>query len=129
MPSGYQQALSDMNRYGLDIILEIPENFEKSIFRNESIELSITANAVNASKAATGSNYLAQILSSTFAEQSALKKGLENPQSLITVRNLYNPTENYRYFMIPALMVMLIIIVCGALPALNIVKRKRSRNH
>lgn len=125
MPSGYQQALSDMNRYGLDIILEIPENFEKSIFRNESIELSITANAVNASKAATGSNYLAQILSSTFAEQSALK-GLENPQSLITVRNLYNPTENYRYFMIPALMVMLIIIVCGALPALNIVKEKEA---
>lgn len=30
MPSGYQQALSDMNRYGLDIILEIPENFEKA---------------------------------------------------------------------------------------------------
>ena len=48
----------------------------------------------------------------------------EKTPDLITVRNLYNPTGNYRHFMIPALTVMLIIIVCGALPALNIVKEK-----
>ena len=35
----------------------------------------------------------------------------------ITTQNLYNPTLNYKLFMIPALMVMLLTLICGFLPA------------
>ena len=125
MPSDYRRALADMDKYDIDIILEIPENLEKRIVRNERPEIVIAANAVNATKAASGSGYLSQILANAIGEQYAANT-VGNPSDLITVRNLYNPTENYRYFMIPALMVMLIIIVCGALPALNIVKEKEA---
>ena len=45
-------------------------------------------------------------------------------QASLSVLNLYNPTLNYRQFMIPALVAVLIIMMCGFLPALNIVSEK-----
>lgn len=36
----------------------------------------------------------------------------------------YNPTLDYRAYMIPALMTLLVLILCGVLPALNIVSEK-----
>ncbi len=44
----------------------------------------------------------------------------------VTVNYLYNPTLNYRDFMIPALMIMLLIMLCGFLPALNLVSEKET---
>lgn len=41
-----------------------------------------------------------------------------------SILHLFNPTLNYRFFMIPALMIMLIVMLCGFLPALNIVGEK-----
>ena len=38
--------------------------------------------------------------------------------------NLYNPTMNYKHFMIPALMIVLLVMVGGFLPALNLVSEK-----
>ncbi|MDE6646319.1 MAG: ABC transporter permease, partial [Prevotella sp.] len=45
---------------------------------------------------------------------------------LLTVQNRFNPTLNYRHYMIPALMIILFILVCGFLPALSIVGEKES---
>ena len=43
---------------------------------------------------------------------------------LVTVQNRFNPTLNYRHYMIPALMIIIFILVCGFLPALSIVEEK-----
>ena len=59
-----------------------------------------------------GSSYLASIITSF--------------DSKITTRNLFNQTLNYKQFMIPALIAVLIILLCGFLPALNIVSEKES---
>lgn len=42
----------------------------------------------------------------------------------VSTLHLFNPTLDYRYYMIPALMIMLIVMLCGFLPALNIVSEK-----
>ena len=47
-------------------------------------------------------------------------------QFTITPRFWYNPRLLYTYFMVPALMVMVLAMVCGFLPALNIVGEKES---
>lgn len=126
-PQDYKKAMEAMDKRGIDIILEIPQDFEREIVRNEKPGISIVANAVDASKGASGTAYLTQIVAETLSETMTANGVLtEKTPDLITVRNLYNPTGNYRHFMIPALTVMLIIIVCGALPALNIVKEKES---
>lgn len=123
--SSLTQAMQEMDKDKIDIVLEIPADFEKNLTTQAIPQMSITANAVNASKASAGSGYLAQILASS-VNDFYTNTGRAVPTPPITVKNMYNPTENYRHFMIPALLVMLIIIVCGALPALNIVKEKEN---
>ena len=44
----------------------------------------------------------------------------------ITVSDRYNPTLNFRNYMIPALLIILLIIICGFLPALNLVSEKET---
>ncbi len=41
-----------------------------------------------------------------------------------SIVNYYNPTMDYKHFMIPALMIMLMVMVGGFLPALNLVSEK-----
>ena len=50
--------------------------------------------------------------------------GVILPESAVTTQYVYNPTLDFRNFMIPALMVMLLILICGFLPALNLVGEK-----
>ena len=52
------------------------------------------------------------------------ERGMSVPDDLTVVQNRYNPTMNYRYYMIPAIMIMLLIILCGFLPALSLVSEK-----
>ena len=42
----------------------------------------------------------------------------------LSVLNLYNPHLNYKVFMVPALLIMMLTLLCGFLPALNIVSEK-----
>ena len=44
--------------------------------------------------------------------------------SQFSILNLYNKYQNYKVFMIPALMGILMMMLCGFLPALNIVGEK-----
>ena len=46
--------------------------------------------------------------------------------SSINVLSLYNKNQNYKVFMIPALMAILMMMLCGFLPALNIVGEKEA---
>lgn len=46
------------------------------------------------------------------------------PQAEIFVQNRYNPYLDYKIYMIPALIVVLLIMLCDFLPALNIVGEK-----
>ena len=65
----------------------------------------------------------------TIARTLAELRGEKSPaklSELVTIDNRYNPTLNYRHYMIPALMIILFILICGFLPALSIVGEKES---
>lgn len=53
-----------------------------------------------------------------------MSAGMGLPRIGISTQNLYNPHLNYKLFMVPALMVMLLTMICGFLPALNVVGEK-----
>ncbi len=126
-PSNYKAALNDIEQNEADLILEIPADYEKSLTRQHPQKLSITANAVNAQKGNAGINYLMQIIQKTIKENGSQVSSMNSAYpEMITIRNFYNETLNFRFFMIPALMAMLIILLCGFLPALNIVKEKEN---
>ena len=101
--ASYQEAMKDIETSLADIILEIRDG-----------KYLIAANAVNGTKGAIGSAYLSQIVAS---RQPILN-------SKFSILNLYNKGQNYKVFMIPALMGILMMMLCGFLPALNIVGEK-----
>lgn len=81
----------------------------------------ISANGVNGTKGTLGARYVAESVMRSIAEFS----GADIPQKT-SVAYLYNPVLEYRNYMIPALMIMLLIMICGFLPALNLVSEKET---
>lgn len=126
----YDEALSAIEANNADIILEIPSQFEKTLSNEKRVPVMIIANAVNASKGGMGSSYLAAILgdfsSDIRMEWVQVSNKLVTPALTIAPLYRYNPRLNYRTFMIPAIMVMLMSMICGFLPCLNIVGEKEN---
>lgn len=116
----WPSALKEMENGEADIILSIPNGFET---QGKSVD--IAANGVNATKGTLGARYAAETLGKTLMEWRA-QQGMKSPTDQISVLHMFNPTENFRFYMIPALMSMLLIIICGFLPGLNMVSEKES---
>lgn len=95
-----------------DVIVEIPFEFHK---RLSSID--IRANGVNSFRGVLGAQYVGENIALSLSPGGA--KG-------INTINLFNPTLSFRNFMIPAFMAMLLIIMCGFLPAINLVQETES---
>lgn len=131
LPATYDEALFAVEAGSADVILEIPHDFEKDWTMGKSPALLVAANAVNGTKGSLGGSYLSAILDDYTRELQAeapMGKGGERalPRLSVSTRNLYNPTLNYKLFMVPALMVMLLTLICGFLPALNVVGEKET---
>ncbi len=126
--ASYSEALSDVERSKADIIVEIPPHFERDTRRGEKPNILVAANAVNGTKGSMGSTYMSNIitghLSSAFI--AANKYSSATTPSIASVLYLYNKHLSYKVFMIPSLMAILILLMCGFLPALNIVGEKES---
>jgi len=117
----YADAMERVKDGDVDVIVEIPKDFQRSVESGNPIMPHISANGVNGTKGSLGSGYVAGSVMNTVARFRGIK--LEEKAS---VRYLYNPTLEYRNNMIPALMIMLLIMICGFLPALNLVGEKES---
>lgn len=112
--SSYAQALNDVEHGRADVIFSIPLHYERQRARGEKPEIQIAANAVDGTTGAMGAAYLSQIL-------------MDDAETVpFSSHYLYNPHLDYKVFMIPALMAVLIVMLCGFLPALNIVGEKES---
>ena len=121
----YPLALKALEQGDIDVIIQIPNHFERDMAVSIPERISITANAVNATKGSMGMQYVIQTIARTLKEVRAEKSPM-NLSETITIENRYNPTLNYRHYMIPALMIILFILICGFLPALSIVGEKES---
>ncbi len=119
LSSSYSEGLRKVEAGEADIILEIPRDFEKNRKKEENAQVLIAANAVNGMKGGLGSSYLAAIIND-YAQSSIASKAAIR----IDTQNLFNPYLNYKLYMIPALMAMLLTLLCGLLPALNVVSEK-----
>ena len=129
----YNSALRDIESGDADVILEIPRHFEKKLENGEASHVLLAANAVNGSKGGLASSYMTATLADYNAQLHVENPSLGivqeaassvQPSVSVSEKNLYNPHLNYKLFMVPALMVMLVTVICGFLPALNIVSEK-----
>ena len=121
----FELSLKSLEDGEVDAILEVPHDFEKSIATGFPKKVSISANSVNATKGSLGAQYLAQTLTGSINElRSSISPARHG--DLFVIQNRYNPTLEYRNFMIPALLAILMIIITGFLPALNLVGEKEA---
>jgi ABC-2 type transport system permease protein len=126
----YETALPEIEAGNTDIIMEIESGFEKKLLTGDNAAVMLSANAVNSMKSSLGVGYLSGILRD-FAGELREAHLPTSGKSLLPVislvsHNRFNVSLDYKVFMVPALMVMLLTIICGFLPALNIVGEKES---
>ncbi len=107
----YAEAMKDIEKGRADVILEIRDG-----------KYLIAANAVNGTKGAMGSAYLSQILAQQNGNPALMQKGTQG----VSVLTLYNKGQNYKLFMIPALFAIVMMLMTGFLPTLNIVGEKEA---
>jgi|LSQX01.1.fsa_nt_gb ABC-2 type transport system permease protein len=135
-PPDYQTAMMNMEQGETDMILEIPATFDKEMVKSRSTGVGVAVNAVNGTQGLLGSNYIMQIanefstdlrgeLMHTMPAQSRASM-MRMPQIEIIPQYKFNPALDYKNFMIPGFMVLLLTIICGILPALNIVMEKEN---
>lgn len=124
-----EDALEQIEFGDADIILEIPYGFERSLLSEGGSSLLIEANAVNGTKASLGTSYLDMIVLD-FAEEAGLSKGAVQIKAAggIAVDSCYwfNPAMDYKVPMIPALIMLVVALITGFLPAMNIVGEKEA---
>ena len=118
------EAMASVERGEADVILTIPFHYSRNL-SDGNAELDIEANGVNATKGMLGAQYVSQSAMATLSQWRS-ENGISMMARETSVINLYNPTLNFRNYMIPALIVVLLIIICGFIPALNLVSEKES---
>jgi ABC-2 type transport system permease protein len=148
--STFPEALHSIESGEADIILEIAPGFERGASRTgnsggapEPPRIMIAANAVNGTKGMLGTSYLSSILGDYAAElrqeggngrsdlgyAESIGDGVptsQPPSVSVVPQYKFNPRLDYKVFMVPALMVMLLTMLCGFLPALSIVGEKEA---
>ena len=110
----YQAALKDIEKMDADVVMVIPQHFSRDLTQKRNPQLLIAANAINGTKGSMGGSYLTQIVT------AKVYPTMTAAQSKISTLFLYNKHLNYKVFMIPALFAMVMMLMCGFLPTLNI---------
>jgi ABC-2 type transport system permease protein len=126
--ASYDQAMRSIEMDKADLILEIPARFEKTLIKEDEAKMSLAINAINGTKANLGGSYLRNIIMDFNQEIRTewIQFPRFNPQTNIevTYSNWFNPLMNYKFFMVPGILVVLVTMVGSFLAALNIVKEK-----
>ncbi|MBR5654610.1 MAG: ABC transporter permease [Prevotella sp.] len=122
----YAEALEEIERTEADVVVVIPKDYSKDLTQarlDKSMRypsVLIAANAVNGTKGAMGSAYLRQMVTANALPQAAAI------QTEISTLFLYNKHMDFKLFMIPALFAIVMMLMTGFLPALNIVGEKEA---
>ena len=125
--SGYDAAMQAINNGDADMIVEIPHGYERSMVRGEMQPVQVSANATNGMKGSMSGMYVSQILAQYLQDEGVESHTVtagDASTTAVSARFFFNSRLDYKIFMIPAIFTLLMILVVGFLPALNIVSEK-----
>lgn len=128
-----EKARSMMDNGDIDATLTINSGFSKYMGGgtqlSDPLPVGIAVNTVNGTRGSIGSKYLTGCISSFLVSNGGLgagpgASGAQVSAPSIDVSYMFNPYLDYKLFMLPALIVISITMMCGFLPSLNIVGEK-----
>ena len=128
---GYLPAYRQANQLLLggeaDLVLVIPPDFERSLYRDNTAQVQLLVNAIDGSKAGIAGGYAASIIGD-FNQQIRVENFPVAPaeRQVLDIQNQYwyNPHLEYKTFMVPGILFELLLLIGGLIAALNIVREK-----
>jgi len=124
----YAYALDQVEKDKADLIVEIPEGFERDLIREDETKVLIAANAISGQTAGLAVAYANSIIKdfnndvrSQWIQQPRLNA---IPVIDITSSNWFNVQMDYKYFIVPGILALLVTLVGFLMSSLNIVKEK-----
>ncbi len=125
-----EEAQELMHRNRCDLILQIPAGFGKDIARGIPVRIQVTVNAINASNAQLSYGYLNGVIRNyninTIKSVAVIPEGGQMKQVTLTNRYWYNEMLNYKHYMMPGVLGILVLAIGFILAGLNLVKEKES---
>lgn len=111
-----------------DLVVEIPTGFEEQLIRDNTNDLQLIINAIDGTKAALG-NFYAHAVIRQFNDEvrESFGYGIESGNTggiSIEYSNWFNPELNYKTFMVPGILVLLVTMIGAFLSSMNIVREK-----
>lgn len=122
-------AVDDMQRHNTDVILQIPAHFERDLVRDQKGQLMLSINAIDGAAAAVENVYASSIIHD-FNENIRIRKADEisfaNRPKVFSVTQSFwfNPELDYKTFMVPGILVLLVTMIAIFLAGMNIVREK-----
>ena len=122
-----------------DMILSIPQDFERDIVRTRTAAVQLVMNAEDGAAAGVTQSYAAQIIAAYARELGAelapiatgggreigaAASATAGQPIEVRARGWYNPDLNYRDYMVPGILVQLVTVVGTLMAAMNIVREK-----
>lgn len=128
--SSKKEANLQMESGKVDVILEIPNHFERDLIKENGTKLSVSINAIDGAAAGVENVYISQIING-YNQKIQTKLYPYNPNSYVQPINIitipsfwYNNTLNYKTFMVPGILVLLVTMLTLFLSSMNIVREK-----
>ncbi len=110
-----------------DLALVIPHDFDKKVALRQNAEIQILVDAINGNAAQLGSNYLTNIVSDFNRDLQLRQSNVNQPRPAVIQAEpsfWFNAELNYRHYMAPGILVVLITVVGMFLGGMNLVREK-----
>jgi len=121
-------AMDLLRRDQADIIIRIPFDFESRISRGEKSSVQFLVNGINSAAAVLTSAYAQNVLMDFNREIipvfSRISQGASMGSIELTFSHWYNPELDFKIFMVPGILVILVTLVGWLLMSLNVVREK-----
>lgn len=128
--SSKKEADLHMQKGKVDVVLEIPNHFERNLITDKKSNLSVSINAIDGAAAGVENVYISQIIGS-FNQNIRSELFQFNDATVIPAENIvsipsfwYNNTLNYKTLMVPGILVLLVTMITLFLSSMNIVREK-----
>ncbi|MCB0465568.1 MAG: ABC transporter permease [Aequorivita sp.] len=111
------------------VVLNIPQHFERDLLKEKKTSVLTTINAINGAAAAVEAIYVTSIVKDfnkkVQVELMTPEDLKQLPRQLNVVSSFwFNPELNYKTFMVPGILVLLVTMVALFLSGMNIVREK-----
>lgn len=125
--SSSKEAMLELEKENTDMILCIPKDLDADLNNLQPVKVQLLLNAVNNQKAGIASNYSMQVINSFNADRFknvSLPAGAAPLSVDIRDSFWYNSDLNYKVFMVPGILAILVTMLTAFLSSINIIRER-----